>query len=38
MTKNPNWTKDELILALELYVREPSAIGNKTHPEIKQLA
>lgn len=36
--KNPNWTKDELILALELYFREPSSIGNKTHPEIIKLS
>jgi 5-methylcytosine-specific restriction protein A len=36
--RNPNWTKDELILALELYLREPSAIGNKTHSEIIKLS
>jgi len=29
---NPDWTRDELILALELYFREPSARGSGTHP------
>lgn len=36
--KNPNWTKDELILALELYFRDETAIGNKNHPEVIRLS
>jgi 5-methylcytosine-specific restriction protein A len=36
--KNPNWTKDELILALELYFRDETARGNKTHPEVVKLS
>jgi 5-methylcytosine-specific restriction enzyme A len=36
--KNPNWTKDELILALELYFRDPTARGNKKHPEVINLS
>ncbi|NND23136.1 MAG: HNH endonuclease [Acidimicrobiia bacterium] len=36
--KNPNWTKDELILALELYFRDETARGNKTHPEVLKLS
>jgi 5-methylcytosine-specific restriction protein A len=36
--KNPDWTRDELILALDLYFREPSARGNKSHPEIVKLS
>lgn len=35
---NPDWTRDELILALELYFREPSARGNKTHPGCVELS
>lgn len=35
---NPTWTRDELILALDLYIREPSARGNKTHPQIFALS
>ena len=36
--KNPNWTKDELILALELYFRDETSRGNKTHPEVIKLS
>lgn len=36
--RNPNWTKDELILALELYFRDETAIGNKSHPEVIRLS
>jgi 5-methylcytosine-specific restriction protein A len=36
--KNPPWTRDELILALDLYVREPSARGSKTHPDVQKLS
>lgn len=35
---NPDWTRDELILALDLYFREPSARGNKTHPACRELS
>lgn len=35
---NPDWSRDELILALELYFREPSARGSKTHPEVQELS
>ena len=36
--RNPSWTKDELILALDLYFREPSARGSKSHPEVIKLS
>lgn len=32
------WTRDELILALDLYVREPSSRGNKRHPAVLRLS
>ncbi|WP_431087667.1 hypothetical protein [Paenibacillus sp. 8b26] len=36
--RNPAWTKDELILALNLYFKyKPSAI-NKNHPEVIKLS
>jgi 5-methylcytosine-specific restriction protein A len=35
---NPDWTRDELILALDLYFREPAARGSKTHPECIKLS
>jgi len=34
----PDWTREELILALELYFREPSARGSKTHPAVIELS
>lgn len=34
----PDWTRDELILALDLYFREPSARGSKTHPGVLELS
>lgn len=34
----PDWTRDELILALDLYFREPSARGSKAHPAVKELS
>lgn len=37
-SSNPDWTRDELILALDLYFRTPSARGSKTHPECAQLS
>jgi 5-methylcytosine-specific restriction protein A len=35
---SPAWTRDELILALDLYFREPSARGSKTHPAVIELS
>jgi 5-methylcytosine-specific restriction protein A len=35
---NPDWTRDELILALDLYFREPSARGSKAHRECIRLS
>ena len=34
MMSNPKWTRDELILALDLYFKEPTARGSKTHPDV----
>lgn len=36
--RNPVWKREELILALELYFRAPSAVGHKTHPEVIALS
>ena len=36
--KRHDWTRDELILALELYFREPAARGSKTHSEVIALS
>ena len=36
--RNPTWTRDELILALDLYFREPAARGSKTHPAVIELS
>ena len=38
MPKSPNWCRDELILALDLYFREPRARGSKSHPGVKKLS
>ncbi|MFC1961395.1 HNH endonuclease [Chloroflexota bacterium] len=38
MIKNPNWTKDELILTLALYFQFNPAHINRTHKEIIQLS
>ncbi|GHD30031.1 HNH endonuclease [Halioglobus pacificus] len=35
---NPDWTRDELILALDLYFKDRSAAGNGTHPEVVALS
>lgn len=35
---NPNWTRDELILALDLYFREPDAYKKTDHPEVIKLS
>jgi 5-methylcytosine-specific restriction protein A len=34
----PDWTRDELILALDLYFREPTARGSKAHPGVLELS
>ena len=34
----PAWTTDELILALDLYLRNPSALNSKEHPDILELS
>jgi len=36
--RQPPWTRDELILALELYFRDPGARGNARHPETIRLS
>jgi 5-methylcytosine-specific restriction enzyme A len=36
--RNPAWTYDELILALDLYVNVPGARAAKTHPAIAELS
>jgi 5-methylcytosine-specific restriction enzyme A len=36
--RNPDWTRDELILALELYLRNPKSPPSKTSREIQQLS
>jgi 5-methylcytosine-specific restriction enzyme A len=36
--KNPKWTRDELILALELYFKDPSSHGNAIHSEVIHLS
>ena len=38
MPKSPNWCRDELILALDLYFREPRARGSKSHAEVEKLS
>ncbi len=35
---NPDWTRDELILALDLYFREPKAQGNGSHSGCVELS
>lgn len=36
--RNPKWERDEVILALELYFREPKSHGVATHPEVIKLS
>ncbi len=36
--KHPPWTRDELILALDLYFRIPAARGSKNHPAVIELS
>ena len=38
MPRSPNWSRDELILALDLYFRDPSARGNQSHAEVQKLS
>ena len=38
MPKNYNWNRDELILALDVYFREPDARGSKSHPAVLELS
>jgi len=37
-TRNPAWTRDELILALDLYFRHPPGHISKNHPEVRKLS
>ena len=37
-TRNPAWTYDELILALDLYFRFPPSQVSQSHPEVTQLS
>lgn len=36
--RNPPWSRDELILALDLYFRQSPKIGDATHPEVIELS
>lgn len=38
MARNPNWTRDELILALELYFKTNPLHTSKNHPDIVNLS
>ena len=38
MPRNPNWTRDELILALDLYMRHEGEQLSPSHPEICNLS
>ncbi|MEA3234097.1 HNH endonuclease [Pseudomonas mosselii] len=35
---NPAWSKDELILALDLYLRHRTSLPSKNHPEVQELS
>ncbi|WP_420030654.1 HNH endonuclease [Pseudomonas oryzihabitans] len=35
---NPAWTRDELILALDLYLKHRDSLPSKNHPEVKALS
>ena len=37
-TRNPDWSRDELILALDLYFQHPPSTISKTHPAIRELS
>jgi 5-methylcytosine-specific restriction protein A len=36
--KNPDWIRDEVILALDLYFKDKTAVGNDRHPEVIALS
>jgi 5-methylcytosine-specific restriction protein A len=36
--RNPNWSREELILALELYFRHSGRDPGDTHPEVLDLS
>lgn len=36
--RNPPWNRDELVLALDLYLRNPTSVAAKTSPEVHQLS
>ncbi len=36
--RSPNWTRDELILALDLYFRTPEARTDAAHPQVYELS
>jgi len=36
--RNPSWSRDELILALELYLRNPVSPSSKTSAEVQELS
>lgn len=38
MVSRPKWTREELILALDLYFQEPSARGSESHPNVQDLS
>lgn len=38
MTRNPDWTRDELILALELYMRAGRKQLKASHPDVVELS
>ena len=38
MPNSPKWNRKELILALDLYFREPGARAKKSHPEVRKLS
>ena len=37
-SKNPNWTKDELILALDLYLRGGRKVLSSSNPDVRKLS
>lgn len=36
--RNPPWNRDELILALDLYLRNTTSVAGKTSPEVSKLS
>lgn len=37
-TRNPNWVRDELILALDMYMQNPRSPPGKSSPEVRELS